>query len=64
VKDGAFASWFKGAADLVGQAQRQLAAAGGTAIQWTFAEAAAAQATQALFKANGIKGIQIVVAGQ
>ncbi|MCX6544505.1 MAG: Tox-REase-5 domain-containing protein [Acidobacteria bacterium] len=64
VKDGAFLSWFNGAADLVAQAQRQLAAAGGTPVQWTFAEAAAAEATRALFKANGIKGIQIIVGAQ
>jgi RHS repeat-associated protein len=62
VKDGAFVSWFKGAAELVAQAQRQLAAAGGAAIRWSFAEAAAAEATRALLKANGIKGIKVVVA--
>jgi RHS repeat-associated protein len=55
VQNGNFVSWFRGASDLISQAQRQLAAAGGRPIQWYFAEAATADATRALFKANNIK---------
>lgn len=60
VKDGQFRSWFSGADSLVAQAQRQLSAAGGTPIQWRFAEEAAANATRALFQQRGISGISIV----
>lgn len=60
VKDGAFQPWFRGAADLVSQAQRQLSAAGGARIHWYFAEESAANATRALFKARQIQGIDII----
>jgi hypothetical protein len=59
VRDGAFADWFDGATGLLDQAQRQLAAANGTAIRWSFAEEAAANATRRLFSEAGITGIDI-----
>lgn len=60
IKNGSFVSWFKGADDLVSQAQRQVAAANGNPIQWHFAEQAAADATRKLLKDRKISGIDIV----
>src|SRR5687768_8950801 len=60
VKNGQFVSWFKGADALVGQAQRQVAAAGGAAIQWHVAEQSAAQAMRKLLEENRIRGIEVV----
>lgn len=60
VRNGSFQSWFRGADGLVGQAQRQLAAAEGVPVQWHFAERAAADATRRLFKNEGVTGIQIL----
>ena len=60
VKGGQFQPWWNGADSLVAQAQRQLQVAGGTPIQWHFAEEAAANATQNLFQTHGISGIQII----
>ena len=60
VRNGSFQPWFSGAEGLVSQAQRQLAAAGGSSIQWHFAEEAAANATRALFQERGIGGIQLL----
>ena len=60
VKDGQFRSWFNGADSLVDQAQRQLNAAGGTPIQWHFAEEAAATATRNLFQSRGVSGIDVI----
>ncbi|WP_436500390.1 SpvB/TcaC N-terminal domain-containing protein [Actinokineospora sp. HUAS TT18] len=60
VKNGQFQSWWKGADGLVAQAQRQLAAAGKTPIQWSVAEASAAQAITRLFASRGITGIRVV----
>jgi hypothetical protein len=59
VKDGRFVPWFTGADDLVSQAQRQLAAAGGTPIRWPVAEPEAIVAIRALFRSRGISGIDI-----
>lgn len=61
VRNGQFQPWFRGADDLVAQAQRQLGAAGGTPIRWHFAEQAAADATRNLLRSRGITGIDIVV---
>jgi len=60
VKGGQFRPWFRGAESLAAQAQRQLGAAGGTPIQWRFAEESAANATRSLFQQRGISGIDIV----
>lgn len=60
VKDGKFVSWFNGANALVDQARRQVAAAGGTRIQWHFAEESAANAARALLTNNGVKGIDVI----
>ena len=61
VKNGEFARWFRGAGQLVEQAERQLRAAGGTPIRWHFAEESAAEATRSLFLRERIFGIEIVV---
>jgi RHS repeat-associated protein len=58
-KSGEFYKWFAGRTTLVEQAQRQLAAAKGMAIEWHFAEDAAMKATQKLLKAAGINGIKL-----
>lgn len=60
VKNGQFVSWFKGADALVGQAQRQVAAAGGRAIQWHVAEQSAVQAMRTLLQESRIRGIEVV----
>jgi filamentous hemagglutinin len=60
VRNGQFRPWFNGAEDLVAQAQRQIAAANGTAITWHVAEAEAATAIQNLLRSRGIQGITVV----
>lgn len=60
VRSGQFRSWYRGADDLVNQAQRQLRAANGFPIRWHVAEAKAAQAIQRLFAERGIMGIDII----
>ena len=60
VKDGTFEPWYSGSADLVAQAQRQLAAAGGTPIEWSVAEPEAAVAIRNLLASEGISGIKVV----
>jgi len=57
---GEFQGWFKGARSLVDQAKRQIGAAEGTKIQWFFENKKVMQATQKLFKENGIKGIELI----
>lgn len=57
---GEFQSWFKGAKGLLDQANRQIAVANGTKIQWFFENKAAMQATQKMFKDQGIKGIELI----
>lgn len=59
VRDGQFRPWYNGADSMAAQAQRQLGAAGGTPIEWHFAEEAAANATRNLFQSRGIEGILI-----
>ena len=54
---GEFYKWFKGRDTLVDQARRQLVAAGGTPVEWVFAEESAMLATQRLLASNGITGI-------
>lgn len=62
VKDGRFQPWYNGADSLVSQAQRQLAAAGGTPITWSVAESNAVTAINNLFADRGISGINVVLA--
>jgi RHS repeat-associated protein len=61
VRNGEFVDWFRGGDALVEQAQRQVQAAGGTPIQWHFAESAAAGAAQKLLKEAGVSGIAIYI---
>jgi hypothetical protein len=58
--DGTFQPWFKGADSLLDQAQRQVAAAGGTPIVWHVAEEPAAEAIRNLLSENGVSGVQVV----
>jgi hypothetical protein len=60
VKDGEFQPWYNGADQLAAQAQRQLAAAGGTPITWSVAEPDAVTAINNLFSSRGIYGINVV----
>lgn len=60
VRNGQFQPWFSGADGLVSQAQRQLAAAGGTPIKWSVAEGPAASAINNLFVSRGISGINVM----
>jgi len=60
VRNGQFQPWFQGADELASQAQRQIAAAGGTPITWSVAEADAATAINHLFESRGISGISVV----
>ena len=59
-KDGNFQSWFKGAESMVDQAKRQLNAADGAPIQWHFENKVVMEATQKLFKEQGIEGIDLI----
>jgi hypothetical protein len=59
VKGGRFVPWFRGADALASQAQRQLAAAGGTPIRWAVTEPEAATAIRGLFRSRGISGINV-----
>ncbi|MBO0846561.1 MAG: hypothetical protein J2P22_14215, partial [Nocardioides sp.] len=59
VRNGQFQPWFSGADSLASQAQRQLAAAGGTPITWSVAEPEAATAINNLFMSRGISGITV-----
>jgi RHS repeat-associated protein len=60
IRNGNFQPWFRGADDLAAQAQRQVAAAGGTPIRWSVAEADAAAAIRNLLNQRGISGIDVV----
>jgi hypothetical protein len=60
IKDGKFRKWFRGKYGFIKQAERQLAAANGTPIQWRFAEETAANATRTWFEEKEIFGIDIV----
>ncbi len=60
VRNGEFQPWFRGADELVEQAQRQLGVRAGLRIQWHFAEEAAAEATRNLFRFENIEGIEII----
>ncbi|WP_420386236.1 pre-toxin TG domain-containing protein [Roseivirga sp.] len=59
-KDGGFHSWWKGADGLLNQANRQLKAADGAKIQWHFENKSVMEATQKLFKEQGIEGIELI----
>jgi len=58
-RTGEFHSWFKGSQGLVDQARRQLKAAGGNSIQWHFENKSVRDATERLFKKEGISGIDL-----
>ena len=60
VSNGQFQPWFSGADGLASQAQRQVAAAGGTPVTWSVAEGPAATAINNLFVSRGISGINVV----
>ncbi len=60
VRNGEFKPWFQGADELTTQAQRQVAAAGGSPVRWSVAEADAVTAINRLFADQGISGIQVV----
>ena len=51
-KTGVFYGWFKGREALVDQAQRQLRAANGMAIEWVFQEKSAMEVTKELLKSR------------
>jgi hypothetical protein len=59
VKDGQFIPNYKGAQNLVDQAERQLRVAQGTPIEWDIAEPQTADAIKALFRRSGIRGITV-----
>jgi hypothetical protein len=61
VSNGEFMPWFNGQAEFINQAQRQLAVAAGTPVQWVFAEPQTAAAVSNLLRNNNIVGIDIVV---
>ena len=61
VSNGEFVPWFSGQQSLVSQAQRQLAAAGNSPVQWVFAEPETATAVTHLLRNNNIVGVDIVV---
>jgi hypothetical protein len=56
---GSFKPWYRGADQLVQQAERQLLAAGDTPITWHVAEGRAASAIEDLLAENGIGGIVV-----
>lgn len=57
---GEFYNWFSGKDDLLSQANRQIAASEGVAIEWHFAEKDSLNAVKSLFKENGIQGIDLI----
>ena len=61
VYKGIFRDFFRGADELVDQAQRQLRAANGNPIRWHIAEEDAVTAIRNLFADRGITGIIIVL---
>jgi hypothetical protein len=52
--------WFKGKAEMLEQARRQLDAAGGTPIQWHFAEKEVADAIRAVFTQRNLEAIEVL----
>ncbi|WPO78022.1 RHS repeat-associated core domain-containing protein [Flavobacterium sp. KACC 22761] len=57
---GSFKPWFTGGRKMIEQAERQIGAANGTKIQWFFENKSVMEATQKLFKKEGIKGIELI----
>lgn len=57
---GQFYYWFEGAEELVKQAQRQINASNGATINWYFMDQPSLNATKALFKQEGISGINLI----
>lgn len=60
-KTNEFYPWFDGAESLVAQAERQLQAADGTPVVWTFAEHRAADAFEQRLAEEGITGLIVKV---
>jgi len=58
-KTGGFKSWWRGANDLIDEANRQLGVAGTCPIIWHVAEEAAYNAIDDLFSDNGVSGIDL-----
>lgn len=52
--------WFTGQQGLIDQANRQLSASEGAAINWYFSDTASMNATKSLFSENRIKGINFI----
>lgn len=59
-KQGEFYDWFNGKQGLLDQARRQLQAADGNRIRWTFENEDVMNATKTLFEENGIEGIELM----
>lgn len=59
-KDGAFRSWFTGKESLLNQARRQIRAAEGNRIRWTFENEEVVNATRLLFEENNIAEIELM----
>lgn len=57
---GTFKDWFTGQQGLIDQANRQLSASEGAAINWYFSDTASMNATKSLFSENRIKGINFI----
>ena len=57
---GQFHNWFNGTKGLIEQAERQIAAANGTKIQWYFQNNSAMQAVQKIFNKEGVEGIELI----
>ncbi|BBZ06859.1 hypothetical protein MDOR_10280 [Mycolicibacterium doricum] len=61
IDDGAWKPWLSGEQALISHAQRQLAAAPGTPIQWVFAEADSAAVVSRMLAENNLSGIEILI---
>jgi len=58
--NGDFKPWYRGAGELVDQAERQLSVAGDTPIEWHVAEEPAADAMRSLLQREGFGQIDVV----
>lgn len=59
-KSDKFNLWFKGKAELINQARRQLGAVDGNPIRWVFEDEKVMNATKELFEEEGITGIELM----
>jgi hypothetical protein len=60
IKHGEFRPWFRGAAELLEQAENQLRVAGSTPVTWHVAEGSSASAIKNLLERNGLGRIKVV----